>query len=169
MRAATCLLGLALLSGTAAAGSLAELDRKNGFRDARFGMSPSELGVLEPAFDLGADSAFTRPSDSVRVGEATLDTIAYFFHKERLWSVYLHTKGKQNSRALLRALQGAYGPGSRPNEYLPKHVWRSAKVAMVYEENTITGDAKIIIGSIPLQAARERDKRAAAANAAGDL
>lgn len=169
MRAAASGVVVLLLVGVASGNSTVDLDRKNGFRDAVFGAAPATLGVLEPAFQIGADTAFTRPTDSKQVGEATLDMIVYLFNNNRLWAVHLTTKGRQNARGILRALQSAYGPGDKPNDYLENRVWRGSKVTLIFEQDTFTGDAKVIFGSVPLLADRQRKQEEAAANAAGDL
>jgi hypothetical protein len=137
-------------------GSLAYLDFKNGFRDLKFGDSPTNDMVLKE--DGGDSKYYFRPRDELTIGRAHMDRLVYGFYKNRLAAVLINTKGLWNSRALLDVLRQAYGYGSQPNEFMQRYTWRSARVIISYDGNSITRDASVWFFSIPLTDEEKADK-----------
>jgi hypothetical protein len=148
-------------------GSLAYLDFRNGFRDLKFGDPPTQNMTV---FEEGGDTKFyRRSSDDLTIGNANIKEISYGFYKGRLYSVLLQTGGLINSRALLAVLREAYGPGSRPNQFMDRYLWDGSKVLLYYDQKPISDDAIAMFQSVPLRNERAADEKAKARKGAGGL
>jgi len=111
-------------------GSLAALDEKNGFQDAKFGMPLSAFSGMIP--DENNESGYshqtyTRLSDKKMLGEIPLSLVEYTFYKDRLISIQFRAEGEENSYNVLQALRTAYGPGK---ETILGPVWEGKNVLM---------------------------------------
>lgn len=137
-----------LIVGTAAhAGSIADLDEKNGFRDAKFGMRKSEIHGLNcqaEQYDgwdeqrLENFQQCTRPDEHLNIGSIKLTGISYFFLKDRLVKVFLNPGMTDDERfkELFMSMWGApsesirgpaasIGPGMTVRL---RHLWRGKRV-----------------------------------------
>jgi hypothetical protein len=148
-------------------GSLAYLDFRNGFRDLKFGDPPTQdMKVFEEG---GETKFYRRSSDDLTIGNANIEEISYGFYKGRLYSVLLQTGGLINSRALLAVLREAYGPGSRPNQFMDRYLWDGSKVLLYYDQKPISDDAITMFQSVPLRNEKAADEKAKARKGAGGL
>lgn len=142
------LLGLCLLFSTILfSQSVLDLDKKNGFKDAIFGMHISEFSNLIIINDPTSEASmmYYRANDDLHVSDYELEQIRYVFYKDILYCITIHTKGFTNSRGVLKVLQAAYGDGLQSNKYIETYIWIGNKVNMMYNENSITKDALILI------------------------
>lgn len=163
------------LTPTAWAGSLAELDAKNGFRDLKFEQAPPKgMKLLE---DDGDTKYYIRPADNLRIGAATAHRIICGFDKGRFFTVLIQTKGLSNSRALLDVFRQAYGatgtsphsPGFQTNQFLETYLWSGERVTARYDESPITKDANAFISSAQIDQERDAEQKTKAKKGAGDL
>ena len=112
-------------------GSIADLDRKNGFRDVRFGDSVESLHGLDRIDSDGPLQLYSRAADSKRIGGSELERIGYGFTGNRLSRIIIYAKaGAANASALLRAVERTYGPASRPDPDRGEYVWQGRRVRM---------------------------------------
>ena len=142
------------------------LDTKYGFRDAKLETDLSQFSDLELVDEQGQTKFYTRASDELSVGEYAIEQIIYAFYKNKLQLISIRTKGSHNSRGLLQVLRSQYGYGSQPNRYMDKYIWSAKKTQLVYDENSLTNDADIIIVSKPLTRIRDKEEAEAAKKAA---
>jgi hypothetical protein len=150
-------------------GTLEALSEKYGFRDAHFEAPLSsfkDMVLLDPR---KSSKVYYRRSDSRKIGGAEVKGIYYTFYKGRLSSVSIITKGIEDSRALLAALQAQYGPGEQANERIEKYEWPANRVKMVYDQNIITDDATVLLISTYMAHQQGADNAAAAKRAGSDL
>lgn len=148
------LLTLALLLGLAAqAQSVKDLDEKYGFRDLKFGTDTTEVKDLVAVERHGGRVLYSRPSDKMTIGEATLNKITYTFDNGKLVSINLITNRTAsqknnfaNSRALRNALEGQYGEGEHAGES-PDRTWKGQRVMMLYREAPAYYDCKVRIST----------------------
>lgn len=144
------------------------LEEKYGFRDAQLEADTSAFRDLVLVEKNKNDQLYHRSGDKMTVGDAQLDEIAYFFHRGKLSSIKIGTKGYTNSKALLNALRAQYGFGERPNQYMEKYSWSTKRVLLVYEE-TSEGDAQVDFISKVMNQRQQQDEAHAAKKAASDL
>jgi hypothetical protein len=118
-------------------GSVFYLDSKNGFRDLKFGSTPTKDMEL-----VGVDGdarIYQRPHDALEVGEGKCKQIRYVFYKNRLHIVQIVTEGRNNSRAVRDALYAAYGKPTLPSAYGGRDRWIGGKVVAEYSEDSDGG------------------------------
>lgn len=129
-------------------GTTAYLDFKYGFRDAKFEMSIDSFKDMIPIMD-SSNSAnkrvqyYHRATDNMSIGEYQLSEILYVFYHGKLMRIMIETKGLVNSRGILEMLQDLYGNGFKDNEYIEEYYWGGSKVTLLYDENSVTHDARI--------------------------
>jgi hypothetical protein len=110
---ACSLIGVAACAPRQQAGSIRNLDAKNGFREARFGTPFAEFEGLEFSKRKKGLSCFQRGEEDLQVGDAHLEYIEYCFHQDRLAAVIQYGIGADTAAQLLKALRRAYGRGER--------------------------------------------------------
>nr|GFD54759.1 hypothetical protein [Tanacetum cinerariifolium] len=77
--------------------------------------------------------------------------------------------GLLNSTRAKDVLEAQYGPGFQSNKYIPLYAWFGNNVALMYDENSVTHDAKITFSDKSIAAQEQIDKKEAAKKAASDL
>jgi hypothetical protein len=146
-----------------------KLDEKYGFREAKLESDVSaftDLVLLEEGVN---EKLYRRSSDELKVGQNDLKSIVYAFYKDKLATILIETKGLINSRALLLTVQEQYGKGYQPNSYIKTYHWKGNKAAMIYDENSASGDARLLLMSKPVSEQKKQDQKAAAKEAAKDF
>jgi hypothetical protein len=158
------------------AGSIANLDAKNGFRKARFATAFDEFDGLKFSEFKEGLSCFQRPDERLQVGEAKLEYIEYCFLEGRLAAVIQYGIGAETASELLRALRRAYGKGERltgrnaeGNPYPIGEIWKGRNVTatLVFVESEVNPmmdmpEVVVTLSSNELLAARDRARAAQA-------
>jgi hypothetical protein len=153
-RAARLLVLLSLLNAAGPdAGSVADLDRKNGFRDLRFGDGVASIADLEQSVcgsEPGGGLAFySRKTDKKRIGNAQVERIGYGFEGRRLSQIVIYAHSDPgNAAALLDVVERAYGQGTA--ETAERTVWDGRRVHMSLA--TESGQALLVIRSKAVRA-----------------
>ncbi|WP_324678260.1 hypothetical protein [Hymenobacter sp. GOD-10R] len=145
VRSLFTLVLLLLLNGALyAQGSLAKLDEQNGWQDAPFEQSDTAFENLVSTNCSAAESTgvscYTRRTDSLKLGTATLDTVQYTFYNHSLAAVTVTLKGTQNIAAFCKVLQEAYGAGNPSDEGPGAVEWDGERVHMGY--TVVSGSSK---------------------------
>ncbi|GAB2954557.1 hypothetical protein GCM10027048_20010 [Hymenobacter coalescens] len=148
---------------------LTKLDTKYGFRDLKFGTTVASVKGLALLESKGGMRVYTRVTDSKKVGNFQVSRILYYFYRGQLSSIRLDTKGYLNSRGVLAAFQGLYGPGEQDNEYIEEYSWVGDRVVMNYEENSVSNNATIYLFSRSMLERQRVDEEKAAQKAGADL
>jgi len=124
-----------LTSGAVWAQSVADLDTKYGFRDLKFETDTSAIDGLVPGEATAVKLLATRPDDSKKIGQATLNSITYGFYQGKLYEVTIVTKGLTNSHALREVLEGQYGEGALVSAAGQDRNWDGKQVRLTYRED----------------------------------
>ena len=120
-----------LLASTASAGSLKDLDKRNGFRDLVLGTPCAQVpGFVTNGVPGRKLVSYSRSSDVLQVGEAQLQSIAYTCYLDQLSQVRIALIGEDNQQAMLDALVEAYGPASTEDNDGKVRTWSSKKVLL---------------------------------------
>ena len=134
----TLLLSLAsLLTSTysVAQGSLAALEKKHGFRDAKVGMPFASFDITPikhyGEFHPGDYHIYYRLRDSKMLGDIPLAWIKYHFYKGYLKQISI-LASYADKDAIIETLQTLYGPGEKTlNSY---RLWESANVGLLVHQ-----------------------------------
>lgn len=145
--------------------NLKALDDKYGFREAKFEMP---IDSFKNFVEVGKD-IYISTTEVLRIGELDLAEINYIFYKGQLSTIGIKTKGYSNSVGFLKILQAAYGPGEQDNKYIEEYWWKGQNVWMIYSQNSITDDARIVIYCNKLMNKRREEDKLKAAKAAEGL
>lgn len=167
MKKITLLLLLLMFLSETFAQNLKKLDEKNGFRNYIFGTNISQYPDLKEIAD--EEGYYTSLIDTLKIGDYDLKRIAYSFYKDKLTEIVIETEGYLNSRGFLSILQKAYGSGYKPNRYMEKYAWLGKKVKMMYQENSITNDATVLIFSVELSKLKDQEEENSVEKATKDL
>lgn len=146
------------------------LDSKFGFREMHFNDSITVFNDLVP-IEYSNDSLsvfYTRTGDKLTIGNAEV-TISYGFYKDKFYSVFIKTKGFENSRELLTILKELYGRGYQDNNYIERYSWHGKKVSLSYEQNSITGDSDVLMYSRESISTQKRDNAERAKRSKNDF
>jgi hypothetical protein len=148
---------------------LKALDEKYGFREYQFGIDSTAIPNLKFVTQEGNVKYYSKEDDKLNIGDAKLKTILYGFYKNKLYWVEIKTEGLTNSRFLLSSLEELYGKGYKANQFMDNYDWFGKKVILMYEENSITGDASVSTWSKIIQKEKAAFEKEQAKNAKTDL
>lgn len=160
MRAA---LGLVLLvAASALAGSIEDLDAKNGFRGIRLGCTVAELGEVTSLGQKDGLDLYSSPPGQFSVGHISLKPIIYAVYKDQLMSIEVVPARLEDKDALIQVMTEAYGPPTFSGTWI-------GKVVELYDEPT--GGFRFSSQAIKKQwqADQEEAKKETAKKAASDL
>ena len=149
------LAGLLISSHSIAQGSLAALDAKNGFRDAKLGMKLSQFkGMYIYKADKAGD--YVRNTDKKMIGDIPLKQIKYRFHKGILYGIFI-TADFNYGDDLVSVLESSYGK-SKEDKYKNKY-WKTSQIEMrlcptIFSEDDMDGMTIQIISISLAQKAR---------------
>ena len=138
------------------------LDDKNGFRNFIFGTDIASYKSMSQ-FDVSNDGLtkyYFKTDDKLTIGINKLEGIAYGFYKGKLSTIVIKTKGSENSHGVFASLREMYGSSWAPDEYTDQHHWLGKVVRMTYEE-TLNGDATVIMMSESIIKQIKKDEAAA--------
>jgi hypothetical protein len=117
---------------------LAQLDKRNGFRDVTFGTHLKFFKKVVLEWKEGDDRNYRRVTDQLAINGMPLSEIVYGFHQSRLQHIYLTAPGIENSRRMLQFFQSIYGAGERVYdetiEFDNMIQWTGSKVILTYSE-----------------------------------
>ena len=146
--------------------NLKALDDKNGFREAKFGVSPSSFKNLEQVKTtpiIGLDPEKSKNVDRTKlypvkgeyydkdvdlhIGDFPLDYVEYYFYKNILVSIEIKvSNGFTNQNGVLNVLETAYGKGVLQKYNLGRdlyYIWEGEEIAMSY---TLISEYSDLIG-----------------------
>lgn len=178
-----------LLIQVASAGSLKDLDKRNGFRDVALTQRCDQIdglkgntGAVKAAIKdgLGQEPSkdtppylgmlhYTRPSDGLEVGRAHLLDVTYTCYMDQLMAVDLVAWGERNAEPLLGALIEAFGPATKSDEDTGAHSWLGKKVLLRYTHDKDTGFVRVSYASVPMIEAKRKNDDAIEKSAVQDL
>jgi hypothetical protein len=171
------LVGVLLLTpALALAGSIDDLDAKNGFRDLTFGTPSSDVADLQGKRSAGDQPevfGYSRSGDKLFIGEVPVK-ITWRFFKDRLYEVRIEA-AYVGASELLKSFQASYGLPTDLGEFSAGDffVWKGRKVRIRMMISAKFKSTDITIGSIEMEkqmdAVKEADQEAAARKGAGDL
>ena len=159
-----------MLANAVFAGSVKDLDKRNGFRDLKLGSTCSEVsGFATDGVPSRKLVSYVRPADILQVGEAQLQSIAYSCYLDQLTQVRVAVLGVRNHLSMLDALIEAYGEPLTTDETAGFHSWNGKKVLLEAFTAPNTDTMVVVLTSQPLLQKRLKDVVDAKAAAVEDL
>ncbi|QNF35588.1 hypothetical protein HUW51_23830 [Adhaeribacter swui] len=133
------LLVLFFISGfTASAQTITQLEKKNGFRDARLGASIKTFRNLVLTEKEGNTKYYRRKTDVMTMKGVKFADITYAFYKDRLSHVFITLNGVENSRKFVALLESLYGEGERLYPWVESFdnvlEWNGENITLTYGE-----------------------------------
>lgn len=126
------------LAGPAAAQTLAQLEKKNGFRDAKLGASVKSFKNLVLTETEGNTKYYRRTTDVLHMNQIQFADITYAFYNDRLSHIFITTNGVDNSRAFVALLESLYGEGERLYPWVEAFdnvlEWNGENITLTYGE-----------------------------------
>lgn len=104
-----------LASGALLAGSVSDLDREAGFRDAKLGSSVESFSGLVEVRKTGVYVTYKRPADDLHWNDIVVTNIQYRFMEGKLVAVDVELDGDKNRKAIFSVLQSRYGQPTHIN------------------------------------------------------
>lgn len=145
-----------------------------GFRDMRWGDSPSKLGkyVIDKKYQNENKIIYKRQSDELKIGNAKLDAIFYDFFADRLKTVIIKFSGNDNLFAIKQAFESKYGGRGfiQPNKYLDQYFFVDggpAKISIMCGRSA--SDCYVFISNDKLVEEADAYKKSTANKGAKDL
>jgi hypothetical protein len=112
---------------------------------------------------------YIRKSDKLRIGEAGLKSIAYGFHKDRFYFVYIRFTSITNFSSIKETLFEQYGAGVQDNKSKEEYVWLGGDVNISLQYNEISRRGKIYYFFKPISQEEDRDKKEKSKEGTGNL
>ena len=136
------------LSSSAAIGqTIAQLEKKNGFRDARFGASVKTFKNLVLTEKEGNTKYYRRKTDVLEMKGIPFADITYGFYKDRLSHIFITINGVENSRKFASLLESLYGEGERLYPWVEAFdnvlEWNGEDITLTYGEIASTKEGII--------------------------
>ncbi len=123
---------------TASGQTITQLDKKNGFRDAKLGASIKSFRNLVLTEQEGNTKYYRRKTDVMTMKEVEFADITYAFYKDRLSHVFITLNGVENSRKFVSLLESLYGEGERLYPWVESFdnvlEWNGDKITLTYGE-----------------------------------
>ncbi|WP_026463931.1 hypothetical protein [Adhaeribacter aquaticus] len=138
-----------------------KLDERYGFKEAKLEADISSFAQLDMVEDQGNIKVYEKIGDDLKIDEVALQTIWYFFYKNKLSSILIKTKGPTTNKKMLAYLNKEYGKGKPVGKLGTTYAWSGKKTNLSYQENKETGEATVILFSKPLQEEAKREKKTA--------
>lgn len=104
-------LVLVLGAGVAMAGDFVQAQPPTSFRGLSWGMPLAEAPELLPVQDKGFKDTYFKQNEKLTFGEAEIQSVAYYFRKDKLYRVGVAFTGRANHFLIKERLMSMYGPG----------------------------------------------------------
>jgi hypothetical protein len=153
------------------AGTITDLDAKYGFRDLKFDSDFDSNGGFLKIGEIGDGGliAYSRPLDSLRIGEADLSGITYSFYRNKFHSVHLNVVDEGEFNRLAEVLLKAYGRPQSFTEGVDTYLWQGALTSIFLDWDFARDSGVAVIGSTILKDRVASDKDADATRGVADL
>ncbi len=105
--------------------SYAFKNEPDGFRGIKWGTNINTLNNMTVVESVGDTHVCKRIGDEMKIGNAELTSLTYFFWKGKLLGIAINTKGYTNWSAFRNAVFEKFGKGHQENRYIEYYIWGS--------------------------------------------
>ncbi|BDQ33985.1 hypothetical protein [Pseudodesulfovibrio portus] len=108
------------------------------FRGLEWGVSLADVPDLMPVQEKGYKDTYFKKNEPMKLDKADLQSVAYYFRKDKLYRVGVAFKGRVNQFLLKDMLIQAYGPG-RGIGFRYGWMWPDFSIELNYDNEHDTG------------------------------
>ena len=130
----------------------------DGFRGIKWGSDIKNLRGMKLVEDHKDKKYYIRKVDKLRIGGAALKSIAYGFHKDRFYFVYIRFNSIINFSSIKETLFEQYGAGVQNNKSKEEYAWLGGNVNISLQYDEISQRGKIYYLFKPVSPEEDRDK-----------
>lgn len=131
-------LAFAICAGTAVAGDYVMVDHPTSFRGLEWGTPLEDVPDLMAVKGSKFKNTFFKKDERLTFGDAEIQSVAYYFRKDRLYRVGVAFKGRANHFLIKERLMSMYGRGRGVgNRY--GWMWPDFSVEINYNDDAKTG------------------------------
>jgi len=141
----------------------------DGFRGIKWGSDIKTLQGMKLVEDHKDAKYYIRKVDKLKIGEAGLKSIAYGFHKDRFYFVYIRFNSITNFSSIKETLFEQYGAGVQDNKSKEEYVWLGGDVNISLQYNDVSQKGKIYYFFKPISQEEDRDKKGKSKEGTGNL
>lgn len=105
-------------------------DSSKGFRGIPWGSHPESIKGLEIIQDQETLVIARRSNEKLRMGEARLAEIRYYFLNNSLFQVEVQAKGRKNLWHMREEIEKHYGPPTSARDQISHYFWRKGDLAV---------------------------------------
>lgn len=134
--------------------SYAFKNEPDGFRGIKWGTDINTLSNMTVVNSDGDTHTYERTGDEMKIGNAELAVLTYFFWKGKLCGIAIKTKGYTNWSALRNAVFAKFGKGYQRNRYIEDYLWGSpskGKTLISLEYNEFSKVGTLFMYSIEVE------------------
>lgn len=141
----------------------------NGFLGIKWGSNIKNLRGMTLVEDHKDAKYYIRKVDKLKIGDAGLKSIAYGFHKDRFYFVYIRFNSIINFSSIKETLFEQYGAGVQNNKSKEEYVWLGGDVDISLRYDEISQRGKIYYFFKPISQEEDRDKKENSKEGTGNL
>jgi hypothetical protein len=165
-----CILLFVNIIDVCSAEEKTEQQKWSSFRGIEWGTNIKDVSGMTLIEDDGEGfKVYSRSSDVLKIGSATLDTIAYAFYKDSFYIVFVKATGYSNFIDFRDAVFAYYGNGDQENEYIPKWTWLKYDVFIALDYNEFSEKTGFVMFYMPIKRIENADNEEKARGAEKDF
>ncbi|MDD3311296.1 hypothetical protein [Pseudodesulfovibrio sp.] len=127
-----------LLVAAASAGDYTTAPAPDGFRGLKWGTPLEKIPGLLAVNKAGFDDTYFRKDERRAFGDAEINSVAYYFRKDRLYRVGVSFSGRANHFLIKERLMAMYGPGRGVGQRYG-WMWPEFSVELDYDDDAGSG------------------------------
>jgi hypothetical protein len=131
-------IALLCLTGSALAADYAMVAPPDSFRGLKWKTPISDIPDLKPIHKAGYKDTYYREAERLTFGDAEIQSVAYYFRKDRLYRVGVAFTGRANHFLIKERLLKTYGPGRGVGSRYG-WMWPDFSVELTYDDDAKSG------------------------------
>ncbi|WP_146204166.1 hypothetical protein [Prosthecochloris marina] len=142
--------------------SYAFKNEPDGFRGIKWGTAINSLSNMTAIDTEGDTHTYERIGDEMKIGNAELAVLKYFFWKGKLSGIGIKTKGYSNWAALKDVVFEKFGKGYQRNRFIEDYLWGSfskGKTVISLEYNEFSKVGTLFLYSIEVEKQKAEYKK----------
>lgn len=140
-----------------------------GFRGVKWGTNITELPDMVFQGSRGEKKLYFKKNDKMKIGDADIQSIGYFFYKEKFYNVLIEFSNLTNFVRIKETCDQLYGSGYRPNRFMEQYFWRGGNVTIFLHYNEISKEGMLSYQFKTIAEEEQADEKTNSKKAAGDL
>jgi hypothetical protein len=128
------------------------------FRGIKWGADIAELPDMRLAEDNGETKYYHRKNEEMKIGEASIERLAYGFYKGKFCSVFIVFNNFANFSRIKKAFDQLYGEGHRKNKLMQDYNWDGSDIHIMLQYKGVSELGYAAYWYKPIAREREEDE-----------